>query len=48
MARREHGPVIIVYGPDLAAYLEAEFNSSVAASSDVKPRHIAVCSDLML
>ena len=43
-----HQSDIIVYGPDLASYLEAEFNSSGAARSDVRPRHIAVWSDLML
>ena len=43
-----HQSDIIVYGPDLATYLEAEFNSSGAAKSHTKPRHIAVWSDLML
>jgi hypothetical protein len=43
-----HQSDIIVYGPDLATYLEAEFNSSGAARSAATPRHIAVWSDLML
>jgi hypothetical protein len=43
-----HQSDIIVYGPDLATYLQAEFASSGAAKSDMRPRHIAVWSDLML
>ena len=43
-----HQSDIVVYGPDLATYLEAEFDSRSAAQAGATPRHIAVWSDLMI